>query len=371
MKKNGHPARRKWLLIAGIAYSLFFLTCCLTPYFEPSGFFLFTYATILFPYCLMGFIIWLLLALIFLRKYFPFFLLLLIPAWKNTGNVISFHSGKKLSYKKSPGQLRLLSWNVNNFLYGNFKINGFLEKQSEMLHFIKTTDADILCFQDYSEVPAFFGKANIAYIRDSLGYPYYYFSNDCNSYGTIIFSRLPVLDSGHIKYPGKADPESLAFISVPFQKDTLRIFNTHLHSMYLHSNKLTQANIGYMELVKQDTSFLFHSSRFTRLQYFDRLHVAQAKLVKEQLNKTNTPYIFCADLNSVPSGYVYQYIKQGLNDAFLQAGTGLGGTYHRFSLTLRIDVVFMSKRLTATQYFSPRLDLSDHYPILTDIQLRN
>ena len=59
-----------------------------------------------------------------------------------------------------------------------------------------------------------------------------------------------------------------------------------------------------------------------------------------------------------------------MTDAFLQKGSGLGGTFHRFSLTLRIDVLLMSKGITANQYYSPQLDLSDHYPIVTDISLQ-
>ncbi len=371
MQKTHYKKIHFILLVAGSVYTLFFLLCCATPYISSSRFFVFTYASILFPYSLFGYLAWLLVVLFFFRKWFPVFLLLLIPAWKNTHAVIGFHRNHGFSVKKNSDQLRILSWNVNNFLYGNVVNPATAGAQEKMLRFIKTTNADILCFQDYSEVPSFFGKANIAFIRDSLGYPFHYFSDDCNSYGTIIFSRLPVLDSGHVKYTGKGSPESLAFISVPFQHDTLRIYNTHLHSMYLHSDHLTKDNIGYMEMVKNDTDFLFHSSRFTRLEYFDKLHVSEAVLIKNELNKTTTPYIFCADLNAVPSGYIYHHISKGLDDAFLQAGSGFGGTYHRFSLTLRIDVVLMAPHVMATQYFSPRLDLSDHYPIITDIQLRN
>ena len=370
MQKSRYRKSSFIILVAGTVYTLFFLLCCATPYISSSRFFIFSFTAILFPYCLFGYLVWLLIVLFFFRKWLPLFLLLLIPAWKNTRAVISFHRDHGFSDKKNNNQLRVMSWNVNNFLYGNVINHATAGTQERMLQFIKTTNADILCFQDYSEVPSFFGKVNIAFISDSLGYPYHYFSDDCNSYGTVIFSRLPVLDSGHVKYTGKGSPESLAFITVPFHHDTLRIYNTHLHSMYLHNEQLTKDNIGYLEMVKYDTAFLFHSNRFNRMKYYDKLHVSQAELVKRELNKTATPYIFCADLNAVPSGYIYHHISKGLHDAFLQAGSGFGGTYHRFSLTLRIDVLLMSPQIIATQYFSPQLDLSDHYPIITDIQLQ-
>jgi endonuclease/exonuclease/phosphatase family metal-dependent hydrolase len=88
------------------------------------------------------------------------------------------------------------------------------------------------------------------------------------------------------------------------------------------------------------------------------------------MDTTKYPFIFCADLNSVPSSYVYQTLKSDLTDAFLSKGYGLGKTYEGLSPTLRIDVVLMSKSLKPTQYSSPQLPYSDHFPIITDIEIK-
>jgi endonuclease/exonuclease/phosphatase family metal-dependent hydrolase len=37
---------------------------------------------------------------------------------------------------------------------------------------------------------------------------------------------------------------------------------------------------------------------------------------------------------------------------------------------LRIDVVLLSKQLETTKYYSPKLELSDHYPIVADITFK-
>ncbi len=373
MKRNTSLLLKKIVWVCGLVYSLAFLICCLTPFAEPDHFLFFTYSAILFPYCFLGYLLWLVTVFIFFRKRVWIFLLLLLFSWKNAGVVFAIHPPKEFVYKKDPKQLRVLSWNVNGLLYSLSVTDkrAFDEKQAAMMQFIKTSDADVLCFQDYVEAAWAVGKANIAYMTDSLKYPYHYFSDDFENYGTIIFSRLPILDTGHILYETKTKyPESLAFATIGFGGDSLRLYNTHLHSMFLHSDSLKPYSVGYLPFVVADTGYLFHTDRLERMAYYDRLHTAQAKLIKHQLNKTTTPFIFCADLNSVPSGYVYHHIKEGLQDAFLQKGSGLGGTYHRFTFSLRIDVVMMSKELKATQYFSPRPDLSDHYPIITDIELR-
>ena len=77
--------------------------------------------------------------------------------------------------------------------------------------------------------------------------------------------------------------------------------------------------------------------------------------------------MFCADLNSVPSSYVYNHISKGLADAFLQNGFGWGASYYGLSPTLRIDVTLLSPQLKATQFSCPKLIASDHFPLVTDI----
>jgi len=106
------------------------------------------------------------------------------------------------------------------------------------------------------------------------------------------------------------------------------------------------------------------------LAEFDAMHAEQAITIKRVLDSCNYPYVFCADLNSVPSTYVYHHLKSGLQDAFLQNGFGIGRTYDSISPTLRIDVVLLNNQLKAVQHKTPVLHLSDHYPNITDFQFR-
>lgn len=357
--------------VFALLYGVAFLYASFTHSLLPCRFFGVTYLSLLFPVLLGGLLLVILpLSVIVYRNYGWLCLLLLFPAWKNLSAVLGFHVPRQFNEVKAAGQVRILSWNVDAFLYRPYQGPESPAKQAAMVNFIRTANADILCFQDFAETPPEYGKVNVRFLADSLGYPYHYFSQDGINYGTIIFSRLPILDSGRTHYTEKVYPESLAYIDVLAGKDTLRVFNTHLRSMYLHDKVITPGNIGYIEFVKEDTALLFHSNRLQRLEYFDCIHSGQAAIVKERLNVSPHPFVFCADLNSVPSGYVYHRIKDGLNDAFLEAGAGFGGTYHRFSLTLRIDVVLTSPSIATRQYYSPRLDLSNHYPIVTDMQIQ-
>ena len=362
------------LLISGILYSLVFLLSCFTSQIQPCNFSYITYFELGFPFLLAGFVLVIIpLTFYLFRKQVWIAILILVPSYNNVRAVFSFHLPHSFQVTKATDQVRILSWNVNAFLYKPYIVLNSQEQgwQMAMVDFIKQMQPDIMCFQDFAAAPEKYGKVNVAYLADSLKYPYHYFSEDGDNYGTIIFSRLPVIDSGRIKYTERKYPESMAYVDVLKGKDTLRVYNTHLRSMNLHQDKITIDNIGYIEFVKEDTAVLFHANRLQRLQYFDCIHAQQAQIVKQTLDTTAHPYIFCADLNSVPSGYVYHHIQNGLTDAFLSEGSFLSGTYHHFTPTLRIDVTLMSPSLMPVQYYSPRLDLSDHYPVVTDIQLHN
>ena len=371
--KNKNTGKRKILLmITCVFYAVVLFFSCLTPYVTSCSLKWLTFAALLFPYL---FLVWLFLFIPLIiyhfRKWGWFCFLMILPAWKNVSTVFGLHPSAIFQVQKRSDQIRILSWNVNAFLYRPYQGPESHEDQDSMVRFIREMDADILCFQDFSETPSQYGKVNIAFLADSLQYPYRYFSQDGINYGTILFSRLPIIDSGRTKYTERVYPESLAFIDVKKGNDTLRVYNTHFRSMNLHQEYFNKENIGYLEFVKEDTSVLFHSNRLGRMMYFDCIHTAQAALVKQKLLETKKPFVFCADLNSVPSSYVYHTIHDGLTDPFLKLGWGFGATYSQFSPSLRIDVLLLSKELTATQYFSPQLKLSDHYPIVTDIQFRN
>ncbi|MEN9685980.1 MAG: hypothetical protein RLZZ28_1766 [Bacteroidota bacterium] len=355
-----------------LVYISGYLISCFTAFINPCFFSKITYFALGFPLIFVGYLFFCLpFIFFFFRKYFIAALLLLIPSWKNISSVLSFHLPKTFALNKEADAIRILSWNVNAFLYKPYIIldRAAQAEQDAMVELIRTTRPHILCFQDFAEAPAEYGRVNIRFLADSLGYPYHYFSEDGDNYGTIQFSRLPIIDSGRIRYTERKFPESLAFIDVLRGQDTLRIYNTHLRSMNLHKEKITPQNIGYIEFVKEDTAVLYHTGRLGRLEYFDCIHAKQAATVKQELDACKLPFVFCADLNAVPSSYVYQHIRKNLKDAFLSAGSGISGTYHRFTPALRIDVMLVSNQLNPVQFYNPKPALSDHYPLITDILL--
>ena len=360
--------------IFSIILLLYFLGC-LTPYISSLHFKGFTYIALFFPFLLIGMLAILLLSFFLFRKYSFFLLLLLLLGYKNIFSATSFHYPHYFVQQKEPNTFRLLSWNVDDFVNSDVKCDTVGAPRRMILDFIKSTNADILCFQDFSSAEKNkYVFSNLKYLQDTLHYPYLYISSDDTSkgltyiYGTVIISRFPITDSGRFAYARKHLPEHLMYATININGHSVRFYNTHLQSMFLH--RYGRVPYNNEQFILDDTAIIYTGHRYQKLVYFDSIHVAQAKMAKEKLNECTLPFIFCADLNSVPSSYVYQHISKNLNDVFLQKGSGWGGTYDGLSPTLRIDVVLTSKDLIATQYYSPKLqNASDHYPIVTDIAL--
>jgi endonuclease/exonuclease/phosphatase family metal-dependent hydrolase len=69
-------------------------------------------------------------------------------------------------------------------------------------------------------------------------------------------------------------------------------------------------------------------------------------------------------MNAVPSSYTYHVLKNDLQDAFLEKGTGIGASFYKVLPMLRIDYCLADKRLAITGCAVIKEKLSDHYPVL-------
>jgi endonuclease/exonuclease/phosphatase family metal-dependent hydrolase len=358
---------KKIVLTVGILGSVLYLITCLTPYINPEHGYFFTFAGLLFPIGLIIMVAWCLISFLLFRKYSWIFFLILLAGYKNISVVFGFQPGNNFVQTKSKKSIRVLSWNVNNFLSGQ-KMDPV--KVNQMLDFIKSADADILCFQDYSSVPSKQAGASTENIKLITGLAYSFFSEADKNYGVIIFSRWPFLQQTSIPFSNINSLESLQCADIQTPNQVLRVYNTHLSSMSIHVELMDNNNFQRLKFVKYDKAILMKKDKLSRMAYFDKLHTKQAALIKKSLDSCHQPFIYTADMNAVPSSYVYHHIRSGLNDAFLEKGWGFGRTYDSLSPTLRIDVVLTSKSIKTVQYHSPRLHLSDHLPIITDIQIK-
>lgn len=365
-------------IISSILIVCFYILSSAAPYISPVDFSFITLFSIIYLPVLACYIL-LMIAWFFFRKKTALLLfILLFAGYKNLFSNLGIHFfSSSWKHKKDNTSIRVMSWNVNLFANPWRENDTPNSIRRQMLGFISHMQPDVLCLQDLRQNELKAGRSafvdnisNIITAGDfkSVYYFYYYDYNGINysdKTGVAIFSKLPVKDTGSIFTSGYLKDEKAGYIDIAVNGRALRIFTVHFSSMSLWPSQEDEAGFHYID---KDSSAQRSKNILSKIRYFGKIYVRQAVAVKAFLNRSPYPVIFAADINSVPSGYVYHYLKKGLNDAFLENGFGIGGTYNRVFPRLRIDILFHSKELEAVQFVRPIPDLSDHYPLIADIK---
>lgn len=105
----------------------------------------------------------------------------------------------------------------------------------------------------------------------------------------------------------------------------------------------------------------------------DRIRLRQSALIAGLLAKDPRPRILMGDFNDGPSSLTVQLLRRGMVDAFDASGSGPSGTFQLplpFLPAVRIDYVLTSNDFTPLASWVPRVEASDHYPVIADVQLK-
>ena len=355
-------------MVVALAYVL----SCFTHLISPEFFSPLALLALGFPYLagllLLLIIIWFFvngtkavgLILILLVGYNNLFTTFAVNLWPN-----------QTSTTKTAETLKVLSWNVNSFTDNLIIGDSVNSIRRQMLSFIKSSDADVLCLQEFVEND---GEAFVRNISEfqKIGYPFYYFSRDFLKqpwysniyYGSVIFSKFPITDSGKTMLGDPSHPENIIYADIQFENKPVRIFSTHFKSMNLFNKP--SADTFSITPFHYDTGFFNRTGKIEKLKIFGREHVIQAGIAKSKMNSSPYPVIFTGDLNSTPASYAYYLMSNGLKDAFLRKSFGLGGTMVNLPKTLRIDYIFADKVFEVKSFKKYTTQLSDHYPVTAE-----
>ncbi len=361
---------KKTLIVLNLITALFYLLSCLAPYINPTSSWFISMLGLAFPFLLAlisGFVVlWLILKL--RMVWLP--LLILLFGFKSISVFLGFNAPSRFKYEKKPEQIRIASWNVARFLEWKKNDSEKSRTRLKMLEQIKKQDADILCLQEffYSPEPQFYH--NIKEIQD-MGYPYFYFSYDPDGWlqyiGSAIFSKYPMIDTGLVRYFRPAMPEALVHADIKVNDDTIRVFATHLQSVQFRRRDYETIN-GIKNV--EDSFFINSKTVLAKLKKAMKYRSTQADVVRQILDDSPYPIIFCGDLNDVPNSHTYFTIRGDMQDAFLEKGFGIGRTFSSLSPTLRIDYIFTDDNFKINQFTRVVKKLSDHFMIMADVELK-
>jgi endonuclease/exonuclease/phosphatase family metal-dependent hydrolase len=146
------------------------------------------------------------------------------------------------------------------------------------------------------------------------------------------------------------------------------VYTTHLASL-----RFQREDYEIIEEIKGRQKVALQSSRgiFGKVRRAMWQRKEQAHLIREVVSNDPYPIVLTGDFNDVPNSYAYTIIKgDQFQDVFLKKGFGIGRTFNAISPTLRIDYILASKEFDVVQFNRIVKDLSDHYMLVTDLQLR-
>ncbi|HVY75508.1 MAG TPA: endonuclease/exonuclease/phosphatase family protein [Puia sp.] len=364
-------AKHLFLVLNFLVAILFLLSCC-NAFLHPDKWWFISLLSFFFPLFLVLLLLFALIWLFISKRWMLFPLGCLLLGWANIHALFGLSlSGNDFSHKPDHS-IRLMTWNVRAWDDFTTRKKGASGHRPKMLRLIDQQQADILCFQEFLE-PTDSLQSNIRYIRDSLHFPYYFFSHDSRNYrgkyetGAIIFSRYPILHSErHSISVDNKSHESLIEADIDVNGKIMRVYTTHLQSVLFKPKDFRD-----VEIVRtgQDSLFPASKSLAKKLRYALSLRGYQADTVRKYLDKCPYPSVICGDFNDVPNSYAYFHIKNNRQDAFIMKNFGIGRTYVHISPTLRIDYILVSNEIGVLQSERMVTPYSDHHPVLADLQL--
>lgn len=311
--------------------------------------------------------------LVFKPRFLLLSLLPLLIGYKSIATFFAFNTTQKFNYQKDAGTIRIAHWNVARFVEWRRNNNKGSQTRLKMMDQIKEQNADVLCFQEFFTSTDTTYYNNLRYVMNELGYPYYCYawSNDgyLQWFGNAIFSRLPIVDSGKVYFPHSKFPETLMHADIVHNKDTFRVYTTHLQSL-----AFKKEDFDNIEEIKEGQKNSLQNTKgiFGKVRRAMAVRREQAGLVKEMLADDPYPTILTGDFNDVPNSYAYATVKgDKMKDLFLEKGFGIGRTFSGISPTLRIDYILATKDFEVTQFNRIVRLLSDHYMLVADVKLKS
>ncbi len=243
--------------------------------------------------------------------------------------------------------VRLLTYNVGR------------AEQAPLAQFLDGQDADIVMLQEFRT-----GDPNGLH-RRFPSYPYQHkslYRTSKGYVGNLILSKFPLDNSGQFRFPGSTN--MIIYSDVRLPDGPVRIYNTHLESNSISLPAIVKRMVDNTDVISEELAHVHEkvSKSSSRRQN-------QIRTLKEDISKLDIPSIICGDMNDTPMSFSYRNLSEGRKDTFEEAGAGFAATYSILWPLLRIDYFFVPEKCNVISHRTLKTDLSDHYPVITEITL--
>ena len=250
------------------------------------------------------------------------------------------------------------TYNVASF---NLETTGYYCKS--IAEFMKSEAVDIICMQEFYMSKEFNEDSTIIAFD---AWPYYSIplpTDNKQILNVALFSKYPILFTQLITHPNSKNCSMICDLDINGTK--VRVFNNHLQTTDIYSTGPQLAKEIESKNMNRIERALFILAKELKINYIKRAE--QANEMAGMIVQSPYPTIVCGDFNSPPSSYTYHTMRGELKDGFQLCGSGYMYTYRYFKHLLRIDYIFISNDFIGLDYYSPKLEYSDHNPVIMKI----
>ena len=247
--------------------------------------------------------------------------------------------------------LKVVSYNVGLYAHSGDAAQR-LALADSVSAFLARTEADIICLQEF-----WLGTGNVeAYLKAHFpGYQADYFvhSGRHGQSGNVILSRRPIVHKGKLDFENS---NNLAvYADIRLDSATVRFYDCHFESYNISLSGVMQKLLHRDEVVEE-------TGRKMRRSITQR--PSQVAEVMADVDAAPFRSVVLGDFNDNPLSYTYFRLSRGRRDAFVTVGKGFGATFREWWPMLRIDHVLYPSDLEAVSYEVPKVNYSDHYPVI-------
>ncbi|HQW83212.1 MAG TPA: endonuclease/exonuclease/phosphatase family protein [Ferruginibacter sp.] len=363
---------KKFFIVVNSITAILFLLGCYGYLFKPEHFWPIGFLTLSAFYFLL-----ILLAFIFFWLFVKpqlalISLVSIVLAYNPVTNIIPLRLSFTFNKQKQQKDIRVMTWNVAQFNVMEDKEHPAVKKQ--MFEIINDYEPDIACFQEMvAEDSLVKTHGHIDDFLNKLNFKNYFYSYNSKEdfwgyahFGIIVFSKYPIINKQTVSWYPRDYNSIFQYVDIVKGDDTIRVFNVHLQSL-----RFSRSNLKYIDkpTVEDKNAIKESKSIIGKFKKGFLKRQIQADRIRAEIDKSPYPVIVCGDFNDVPNSYAYHTIGGKLKNAFVEKGGGLGRTFSGISPVLRIDNIFVDKKIEVQQFKLIKKKLSDHFPVITDIEL--
>ena len=340
----------------------------LSIYINPVHFYLFAFMGYIFPVVWCANIISLIYWILKRKKQLLIPLIAIVIGWTQWQNSFQW-SGKTVDDISTLSRpLTVMSLNVKMFDY--YQWSGRKNLQDKIFDYIHKKNPDIVCLQEFysTNQKREFSKNYIVARLNNYSYrhiDYIQKNSSGRGFGLATFSKYPIIGRQVLKFDNSTNFSIQSDINV--NGVTVRLFNNHLESMKLSSQDIKV--IGKMKSVDGFENEKGIKTVTKKIGRAFKERALQAQMISRHIENSAYPVIICGDFNDTPVSYVYHKMRGNLKDAFVESGKGFSGTYNGKLPSFRIDYILFDPKFEAFNFKRDKLNLSDHFPIVTTINL--